>query len=169
MKTQSNISVFLVDDDEIYITALTHYLKKKFNSIINIQSFATGEECLKKFKRNSDADVVILDYYLNSQSPDAMNGLEVLKKLKETNSETNVVILSAQDKVEIAAESIKNGAYDYVVKSESALIRIQNILKNLFITVEEAKTSKKYEKWNVLMAIVILLMLLIDILYYINR
>jgi DNA-binding NarL/FixJ family response regulator len=85
------------------------------------------------------ADIVVLDYHLNTESENAMNGIEVLKKIKKINSKIIVVMLSAEDKLKILTDCIKNGAYEYVVKSETAFVRIQNILKN---SIEKEFNSK---------------------------
>lgn len=171
MKTQSNISVFLVEDDTTYAATLTQYLSKYFKSKIRIQPFTNGEKCLERIEEDPEgsADVVILDYYLDSASPGSRNGIEVLKKIKELNSRITVIVLSAQDKLEIAADSIKYGAYEYIVKSESAFIRTYNILKNLIDVLVVEKTSRLYERWNIIMAIIILLLILFDVILYIRK
>jgi DNA-binding NarL/FixJ family response regulator len=132
MKTQNKISVFLVDDNDMFLQTLALSLNEQFKSEIETESFTTGEDCLNKIQQNPElaADIVILDYHLNTDSKNAMNGLDILKKIKKINSRIVVVMLSAEDKINIATESIANGAYEYVVKSETALIRTQNILKN---------------------------------------
>lgn len=141
MKTSNNISVFLVDDNEVFLKTLSLSLNERFKSEIKIEAFATGEDCLKKIQQNplSAADIVILDFHLNTESKKAMNGIDVLKKIKEINSRIIVIMLSSEDKVKIATDSISNGAYEYVVKSETAFIRAQNILKN---SIEKELNSK---------------------------
>lgn len=168
MKAQQILSVYLVEDDKLYAAALSNYLIKLFKTKIHAESFTNGEVCLKKIERNPEtaADVVILDYYLNSESSKAMNGLEILKKIKKINSGIAVVILSAQDKFEIAAESLKYGAYEYIVKSESAFIRTHHILKNLIERFGIKQVSKGYEKWNVSIAIALIILIIIDIIFY---
>ena len=132
MNTQTKISVYLVDDNEVFIKTLGLSLNEHFESEISIESFATGEDCLKKIQQNpkTSADIVILDYHLNTESKNAMNGIDILKKIKEINNRIIVVMLSSEDKLKIATDCIKSGAYEYVGKSETALIRIQNILRN---------------------------------------
>ena len=169
MKTQNTLSVVLVDDNKTYLNTLKHYIKEQFKSQIKIEAFSNGEECLKKIEQNPETDLVILDYYLNGELSDAMNGIEILKKIKQINSKITVIVLSAQDKLEIAADSIKYGAYEYVVKSASAFIRTKNIVKNLIVTIANTKVYKAYQKWNVIMAIIILILLLADIIYYNSR
>lgn len=141
MKTQNNISVFLVDDNEVFLKTLADSLNERFRSEIQIELFTTGEACLKKIQENPDtaADIVILDYHLNTESKNAMDGIDVLKKIKEINFKIIVIMLSAEDKIKIATDSLTHGAYEYVVKSETAFIRTQNILKN---SIEKELNSK---------------------------
>jgi len=132
MKTQNNISVFLVDDNEMFLKALESYLSEQYKSEIQIKSFYTGEDCLKAIQQypKPKVDAVILDYHLDTESGTAMNGIEILKKIKEIDTGIIVIMLSFEDKLKIATESIRAGAYEYVVKSETAFIRIKNSLKN---------------------------------------
>lgn len=170
MAVQNNISIFLVEDDITYSSAMIQHLKDFSKNKVSIETFPDGDSFLKRIEHdpNMSADVVILDYFLNTKSPYAMNGIEVLKKIKEIDPKITVIMLSGQDKLEIAADSIKCGAYEYIVKSESAFIRIQNILKNLIEIKIVEKTSKTYEKWNIIMAIIIFILLIIDIVMYYN-
>jgi DNA-binding NtrC family response regulator len=141
MKTQNNISVFLVDDNAVFLKTLADSLNERFKSEIQIETFSTGEACLKIIQQNPDtaSDIVVLDYHLNTDSKNAMNGIDVLKKIKEINPKIIVIMLSAEDKIKIATDSITYGAYEYVVKSETAFIRTQNILKN---SIEKELNSK---------------------------
>lgn len=125
------ISVFLVDDSDTYLTTLTHYLNDRFGPKIRTEVFCNGEDCLQEIEAHPTIEVVILDYYLNTESPSSLNGSDVLKKIKEINSDIIVVMLSAEDKLEIAIDCTTCGAYEYVVKSATAFIRMENILKNL--------------------------------------
>jgi len=166
MRTSNDsYSVFLVDDDTMFLSSLKNSLSQNFKSGVEVSTFTSGEECLKKMEDNPD--IVILDYYLNDdQHPNAMDGLEVLKKIKETSEDSAVIILSGQDKLQVALDSIKSGAYEYVAKSESAFVRIQNVIKNIITSIKDARENKVYQKWNVIMAFTILAVLLFDILYY---
>ncbi len=141
MKTQNKISVFLVDDNEMFLKALELSLNEHFKSEIQIKSFYTGEDCLKVIQQNPETavDIVILDYHLNTELKNAKDGLEILKEIKEINSGITIIMLSSEDKVKIAVNSIGCGAYEYVVKSETAFIRIKNSLKN---SMEKAFNSK---------------------------
>lgn len=143
MKISEPLSIFLVDDDQLFITALKDQVKKMFKFETNIQTFLTGEECLKSFK--SPPKIVILDYFLNSNYQYAMNGLQVLKKIKDVSPETKVIMLSAQDKMEIAVKLIKLGAYDYIIKNDQVFLRTKFVLSNAANTISVAKEFKNYK------------------------
>lgn len=114
--------IFVVEDDEWYNRLLVHNL-----SLIpdyEIYSFGTGKDCLAHL--NEDPQVITLDYRL----PD-MKGLEVLKQIKETNTETQVILISEQDDIEVVVELLKLGAYDYIVKSRDIKERLLNTVNNI--------------------------------------
>ena len=61
-----------------------------------------------------------------------MNGLETLDKIKTFNPKTPVIMLSSQDKIEVAINCMHHKAFDYVVKSETAFVRLQKIISSIF-------------------------------------
>ena len=61
-----------------------------------------------------------------------MNGLETLDKIKAFNPEIPVIMLSSQDKIEVAINCMHHKAFDYVVKSETAFVRLQKIITSIF-------------------------------------
>src|ERR1035437_9349188 len=128
METSQSKLIFLVDDNELFLKSIEVYLRQFFRNF-TITTFTTGEDCLKAISQNPD--IVLLDYMLNSKYPDAMNGIMVLEKIKKTNPETSVIIFSAQDKIEVAVETMKHGAFDYVIKNERMFLRVQNAIKNI--------------------------------------
>ena len=143
MKTSKPLSIFIVDDDELFITSLKDQVKKMFKFEVNIKTFSTGEGCLNNFQ--NPPDIIILDYFLNSNYPDAMNGLKVLKKIMEISPETKVIMLSAQDKMEVAVNLIKFGAYDYIIKDDRLFVRIKLVVGNAVNAVKVAKELKSYK------------------------
>src|ERR1043165_9240499 len=71
-------------------------------------------------------DVVTLDYSL----PDS-DGAEVLKRIKETNKNIQVIIISGQEDVSTAINLLKNGAFDYIVKDDETKDRLWNTILHL--------------------------------------
>jgi DNA-binding NarL/FixJ family response regulator len=121
---------------------------------MKLYQYATGEEALANM--NLNPEIVILDYHLMSNNKTAENGVEILKKIKEANATTQVIMLSGQDKIAVAVECMKYGAYDYVVKSESAFMRIENIFNNIGEHMKTAHQLKIYKLgFRVLIAILV--------------
>jgi len=61
----------------------------------------------------------------------AMNGIQTLDKIKSFNQEIPVVMLSSQDKIEVAINCMHHKAFDYVVKSETAFMRLQKKINTI--------------------------------------
>ena len=118
----SNFIIFVVEDDPFYGEMLKYHIS--LNPDYVVEKFETGKECLDHMYKNPAA--ISLDYSL----PD-MSGLEVLKKVKEHNSEIPVIIVSGQEDVSTAVNLLKEGAYDYFVKDDETKDRIWNALKNI--------------------------------------
>lgn len=128
MNNNNKIKIFLVDDDPLYLKLLEiEFLK---HGDFDILTFPTGEACLLKI--GNQPDFVILDYHLDGIDEKAMNGMATLDLIKENNPDTPVIMLSSQDKIEVAIDCMHHKATDYVVKSETAFVRIQQIITNIF-------------------------------------
>ena len=125
MKTK--IKIFLVDDDAMYLRLLEIQFLEHTN--FEIETYRSGEECLENLSQKPD--LIVLDYLLNSVEKDAMNGIEVLDKIKAYNALIPVIILSAQDKIDVAINCMHHAAFDYVVKSETAFMRLQKIITSI--------------------------------------
>jgi two-component system, OmpR family, response regulator len=122
------IKLFLVDDDAVFLKSLE--IEFMSHADFTIEAFATGELCLVHLPHNPD--VIILDYHLDGIDKHAMNGMETLDKIKLFNSDIPVVMLSSQDKIEVAVNCMRHRAFDYVVKSETAFVRLQKIITTIF-------------------------------------
>jgi DNA-binding NarL/FixJ family response regulator len=72
-------------------------------------------------------DVIILDYHLDGIDKNAMNGIETLDKIKEYDSDIPVVMLSSQDKIDVAISCMHHKAFDYVVKVRPLFTTSENI------------------------------------------
>ena len=128
MKNENKIKLFLVDDDSLYLKSLEiEFLQ---HADFAIETYGTGELCLESLFHNPD--VIILDYHLDGIDKNAMNGIETLDKIKAFNPDIPVVLLSAQDKIDVAINCMHHRAFDYVVKSETAFIRLQKIITTVF-------------------------------------
>jgi two-component system, OmpR family, response regulator len=128
MTKENMIKLFLVDDDAIYLKLLEiDFLQ---HGDFSIETFATGEQCIANLLHAPD--VIILDYHLDGIDKKAMNGIATLDQIKSFNPLIPVVMLSSQDKIDVAIDCMHHLASDYVVKSETAFVRLQKIISTIF-------------------------------------
>src|SRR5687767_12165137 len=137
--SKEKTKLFLVDDDAVFLKALEIEFKQKTD--YSIETFSTGELCIQNIYRSPD--IIILDYHLDGIDKNAMNGIETLDKIKAYNKDIPVVMLSSQDKIEVAVNCMHHKAFDYIVKSETAFIRLQKAITAIF----EFKKMEKELKW----------------------
>jgi DNA-binding NtrC family response regulator len=139
MKNGEKIKLFLVDDDALFLKSLEiEFLQ---HADFTIETYATGELCLANLSHAPD--VIILDYLLDGINKTAMNGIETLDKIKQYNPDIPVVMLSGQDKIDVAINCMHHRAFDYVVKSETAFVRLQKIITTIF----KYKKMEKELQW----------------------
>ena len=100
-------SILIVDDDGVMQETLSGVLRKRGYETFSVGS---GNEALSTIKKNV-IDLILLDMKL----PD-IDGLEVLKKIKEFDTEILVIMMTAFSDVQTAVSAMKSGAYDYINK-----------------------------------------------------
>ncbi|HEY5508467.1 MAG TPA: response regulator [Paludibacter sp.] len=122
------IKLFLVDDDAFFLKSMEIDFLERADFII--ETYSSGELCIENLSHCPD--IIVLDYYMDSIDKTAMNGLETLDKIKASNPNIPVVMLSSQDKIDVAIECMHHQAFDYVVKSETAFMRLQKIITSIF-------------------------------------
>jgi two-component system, OmpR family, response regulator len=127
MKSHKKIQLFLVDDDALFLKSLEVDFFQ--HSDYKIETYATGELCIEKLSHKPD--IIILDYHLDGVDKNAMNGIQTLDKIKSFNPEIPVIMLSSQDKIEVAINCMHHKAFDYVMKSETAFMRLQKKINTI--------------------------------------
>jgi DNA-binding NtrC family response regulator len=104
---REEIHILVVDDEEIVRESLLDWLQEDG---YHVETAEDGFKALEKFKEQS-WDIALVDLKMPK-----MDGLELMKKIKEEHPETQVVIITAYATVNTAVEAMKIGAYDYLVK-----------------------------------------------------
>jgi two-component system, NtrC family, response regulator AtoC len=120
--TERPLKIFVVEDSEWYNRLVVHTLS--LNPDNEIKSFFTGKDFLDSLFESPD--IVTLDYRL----PD-MTGLDLLKKIRDENSDIQVILISEQGDIDTVVNLLKLGAYDYITKSDDIKDRLLNTVKNI--------------------------------------
>lgn len=139
MKTDNKIKLFLVDDDKLLLKSLELEFLEQGDYVV--RTFPTGELCIDQL--SDIPDVIILDYHLDGIEENAMHGIDTLNKIKSLNPDIPVIMLSSQDKIEIAVNCMHSKAHDYIVKSETAFVRLQKVIG----TILNEKKMEKQLSW----------------------
>ncbi|MEM6767825.1 MAG: sigma-54 dependent transcriptional regulator [Bacteroidota bacterium] len=114
--------IFILEDDLVFGKVLQRKLEIEDTNDVHV--FTNGKSFLDNLYQNPD--IVSIDYNL----PD-MNGLQILKQVRDYNDEIGTIILSGQEKVEVVVEAYNNGANNYIIKNENAVVELSNVVKNL--------------------------------------
>jgi two-component system response regulator AtoC len=99
--------ILVIDDEPILRNSLEIALKVSGYDVITAQS---GEEGIELFLKESP-DLILLDHWLPG-----INGDEVLRLIREKDTDILVIIMTAQGSIELAVASMKMGAFDFLVK-----------------------------------------------------
>jgi DNA-binding NtrC family response regulator len=127
------ISVLVADDDEAIRELLTDFLADKG---YEVDQAGDGRTVLKKLEKNMP-DALLLDNKL----PD-MDGLGVLKQMKNDGLDTPTIVMTAHGTSSIAIQSIQLGAYDYLTKPldlDKVHVTLQRLLEHQRLTKQLAR------------------------------
>ena len=127
MSDMKKIKLFLVDDDALYLKMLEADFQNSDD--FEIETYSTGELCVANLGNNPD--IIVLDYHLDGIEKNAMNGIATLDRIKIEFPKLPVIMLSSQDSIDVAIDCMHHKATDYVVKSETAFVRLQKIVTNI--------------------------------------
>lgn len=123
------IKVFLVEDDEIFTFLVENKLSKVEG--VDLLTFQLGQDAIDKI--GEQPDIVFLDYSLPG-----INGLEVLKIMKQHNPNVRIVMLSGLEWQQVVDECIQAGAEDFIQKDSSVAQKVYSKLVELFPVLADA-------------------------------
>lgn len=145
-----SFKIFVVEDDKILARRMSYELE--LNPDFEVTTFYNGDSFLKQFQEECP-DAVTLDYLL----PDS-TGSDILKKILDFKPNLPVLIVSGQKDVLTAINLLKEGAYDYLVKTDDMIKKLRNIMVNIRekvllerkVDVLEKEVGKKYRFDNLI-------------------
>jgi len=113
-KMSKKYSILVIDDEIEILDMLSRFLNRNPN--FSVQTFSNPVSALSSINNNTKYDLVLLDIMMPQ-----MNGLDVLEKLKEINSDQKVIMMTAYSTLDKVLKSHKIGATNYIMKPFSSL------------------------------------------------
>ncbi len=129
--------IFVVEDDQWYREFLSFTLALDPEHVV--ESFETANQCLERLDANPH--IITLDYSL----PD-MNGDELFAIIRKKCPNSEVIVISEQDKIDTALNLLKDGAYDYFVKSKDIRDRLLNTVSHIKVNQQLRSRLSHLEK-----------------------
>ncbi len=141
--------ILVIDDEWIIIDLTSMILRSRGYEVLSAEG---GREGLEIVAAESPA-VVLLDYMMPN-----MDGMTVLRRIREHFPDTYVIMFTGKGSEEIAVELMKAGASDYILKpfnNQDLLDRIENVLRlrrielhNRELREERERLLREIEEWN---------------------
>ena len=119
-----NTKILIVDDELIMRESLAGWLERDGHEV---SAASSGEEAMEVLK-DSRFDILLVDIKM-----EGMSGLDVLKQVKESDPDVDVVMITAYGSIPTAIEAMKKGAYDYLLKPfdpEALGVLIEKIIEH---------------------------------------
>jgi DNA-binding NtrC family response regulator len=140
--------ILVVDDEEIVIRSCLRILA---GDEFQVESVQDGREALRKIEENP-YDVVILDIMMPN-----MDGLEVLRRVKEMHPNVDVIMITGLSQIDTAVQAMKLGAFDYISKPfepDELKLVVQRALERRRLLQEnftlKSELSSKYRFENII-------------------
>src|SRR5579872_3661037 len=133
-------TILIVDDEPGVRSALTGVLEDEGYAV---EAVASGEACLDRLTRGP-VDLILLDVWLPG-----IDGLATLARLRERQTDAQVVLISGHGNIESAVRAIKMGAFDFVEKPlslEKTVLVIRNALRQRRLEVENRALRAKVDR-----------------------
>jgi len=102
------LTILVVDDEKRITSQLAHHLTRKNLKVFEANDSATAFNILNEH----NVDIALLDFMI----PNDLNGIDILKKIKEDHAAVEVIMVSGQEDIDVVIESQRQGAIDFVRK-----------------------------------------------------
>jgi two-component system alkaline phosphatase synthesis response regulator PhoP len=126
-----NASVLVVDDE----AAIRYSVSKTLQRVgYSVREAASGEDALEVI-RTEPFDVVLTDIRM----PPGLDGVELIRRIKDTDPDTIVILMTAYPSLPTAVEGLRLGAHDYLIKPSSS----QDIRQSVARGIERSRNLKR--------------------------
>ncbi|MGD9545951.1 MAG: sigma-54-dependent transcriptional regulator [Candidatus Krumholzibacteriia bacterium] len=131
------ISVLVIDDDDLVRSTLVAYLQRRG---MRVQDAEGGAQGLEVF-RDHAPDVVLLDLRMPG-----MDGLEVLRRLREEDPDLPVIVVSGAGIVNDVVDSLRLGAWDFLIKPFEDLEILLHAVRNATEQSRLRRENRRYQE-----------------------
>ena len=147
------LRIVLIEDNRETAKMIEDFLHTNFKMAETIV-YSSEEEAIEKTKITPE--LFIIDYYLDSVDPKALDGIQIMMRLKDEH-DAPVIFLSSQENATISANTIKYGAEDYVAKnSQDSFNRLEIAINNVLHNIQLQKDIVKQRRFIGIMAFIFL-------------
>ncbi|MBW1679155.1 MAG: sigma-54-dependent Fis family transcriptional regulator, partial [Deltaproteobacteria bacterium] len=139
---ENNIQILVVDDEKVMQDSCSRILLKEG---YKVHTAYFGEEAIEKFDQEP-FDLVLLDLKMPG-----IGGIETLRRLKEMDPGSTILIMTGYPSIETAVKAIKLGAYDYITKPftpDSLRIAINRALERKSLVTENLQLRRQLKVKN---------------------
>lgn len=155
MNAKNRLLIYVVEDNKVYNRVICEYLKKQ--NFTNVKSFESGKDCMNSVINGEKPDIIIQDYYLED-----ITGIDVLLAVKKHSKLSEFIFLTVNESVDVAVNSIKYGAFDYVIKDDD--IALKKVVDKIQKISKIIRLRQRNKTINALMIGTILVLFLIVLL-----
>lgn len=118
-------TLLVVDDNRAVLTAISLLLRNDFEKVVTLPSPVRIDEIMQSEK----VDCVLLDMNFNAGLNSGNEGMFQLKRIRERNPKTPVILITAYADIELAVRGIQEGAADFIVKPWENSVLVDKVLK----------------------------------------
>lgn len=159
MGVKTNLLIYVVEDNKLYNKLVSEFIKK--NGYSNVKCFFNGKDCLNAVKKGESPNIVIQDYHL-----DDTNGIAVLQAVKKRSKDSEFIFLTANEDMEVAVNTIKYGAFDYIIKdNDVALKKVVNKIQKITKMFELERRNRFIKKAMVATLIILVAIVFLALLH----
>lgn len=126
--------VFVLEDNKLFLKGLENQLNKAFQGDIIVKSFETSGDLLNSL--SECPHIILMDYHLDDRSK--IEGEELIKRLKWSNPSSRIIVLTSEEKSEVAYRCYDCGAENYIIKSIDS---IKKVMKEIMYSKDLLKSA----------------------------
>ena len=120
--------IYFVDDDRMILNLLEYTFKNRDN--YDVKTFRNGEECLDAMSDNPA--LIVLDHFFITNETRLSKGIDILKKIREIDTQVPVIMLSGERSKQVIAEYTQNGIEKFIIKDSYFIDSLIESIEDVF-------------------------------------